>query len=69
MSNPDCSLCSKEAVDAIGIDAGNNAEVGIIVNLCEEHFKEQEEMGYEFEEKYAERFNEMANTRMSGGIL
>lgn len=49
-----CGLCNEEAVDAIDFETGNNAESAVTVNLCQDHFREAEDLGYAFEEKYAE---------------
>ncbi len=49
-----CFLCKQPAVDTMVFETGNNAEYKVEPNMCEVHFKEAENTGYDFEEKYAE---------------
>jgi hypothetical protein len=42
-------------MDCLDFETGNNAEYAVSVSLCEAHLKEAEDMGYDFEEKYAEQ--------------
>lgn len=45
------------------VECGNNAEYSIVINLCDEHLKEEESTGYAFEEKYGARIEQMNNER------
>jgi hypothetical protein len=54
-----CSLCEKIAVDSFEVECGNNAEYSIQLNVCEEHLKESENMGYGFDEKYGLEFEKI----------
>ncbi len=49
-----CTFCKEPAVDSLEFETGNGAEYGVTVDLCEAHFKEAEDTGYDFEVKYAE---------------
>ena len=53
-----CFLCKQPAVDTMVFETGNNAEYKVEPNMCEVHFKEAENTGYDFEEKYAEQILE-----------
>lgn len=53
-----CDLCKGPQVDSLEFETGNNAEYSVSVNLCEAHFKEAEDTGYDFEKKYAEQILE-----------
>jgi hypothetical protein len=55
-----CLLCKKDAVDSMTVETGNNAEMAVEVDLCREHFEEQEQIGYEFESKYYAKIEEAA---------
>ena len=50
-----CFLCRQPSVDTMVFETGNNAEYKVEPNMCEVHFKEAEDTGYSFEEKYAEQ--------------
>ncbi len=54
-----CSLCEKDAIDSFEVECGNNAEYSIELNVCEEHLKENEDLGYKFDEKYGAKFEEI----------
>lgn len=53
MKFPKCLLCENGAVDSICFESGNNAEIPVDVDLCQEHLEEQEKTDYAFEQKYA----------------
>jgi hypothetical protein len=53
-----CELCEQPGVDSLEFETGNNAEYAVSVLLCEAHLKEAEDIGYDFEEKYAEQILE-----------
>ena len=53
-----CFLCKQPAVDTMVFETGNNAEYKVEPNMCEVHFKEAENTGDDFEEKYAEQILE-----------
>lgn len=58
-----CSLCNSDATDSIEVECGNNAEYSLVLDLCEEHWKEQEELGYKFDEKYGGKIELLHNER------
>ena len=58
-----CSLCHREADDSIDVECGNNAEYSITLNLCAEHLKESETLGYGFDQKYGAEIEKMNNER------
>ena len=53
-----CFLCKQPSVGTLVFETGNNAEYKVEPNMCEIHFKEAEDTGYDFEEKYAEQILE-----------
>lgn len=55
-----CELCPKEASDSMDFETGNNAEMAVTINLCQDHLDEQEKTGYEFEKKYYTQIEEAA---------
>ena len=72
MSHPDptqdypvkCGLCDNQAEDCLDFDAGNNAEIPVSVNLCEDHLKEEEKMGAYFQSKYGTQIDRLAYDRL-----
>jgi hypothetical protein len=62
--NPKCSLCSNVSVDSFETEAGNNAEIPVTVNLCEEHWTDYEKDEDGFMDRNAEKFDEMAYDQM-----
>lgn len=58
-----CSLCGSYAIDSINVECGNNAEYLISLRLCEDHFKEQEDLGYKFDEKYGAKIERILSER------
>lgn len=65
MNKPTCHLCSDVSVETVDFEAGNNAEIGVYMNLCEKHLTECDETGYEFEKKYADKLNYLANEKLA----
>ncbi len=55
-----CSLCEQEAVDSVDFEAGNNAEIGVAVRLCDSHCQEHDSTGYAFQEKYGSIIDRLA---------
>lgn len=53
-----CELCKNKATDELEFETGNNAEYAVSVAFCDDHLKEAEDTGYDFEEKYAEQILE-----------
>lgn len=60
-----CLVCNQTSFDSIDFESGNNAEIPVTVNLCEEHFKEAEEYGHNFERKYAEEIIKAAYEKLN----
>ncbi len=54
-----CSLCQKEAIDSFITETGNNAEISVVVNLCQSHFDEWDNAELVFEGRYAEELLEL----------
>lgn len=59
-----CFLDQKEAVDSFDVEAGNNAEIPVTLNVCEEHLKEADILGYRFDQKYGREIEKLANERL-----
>jgi len=59
-----CSFCKGEAIDSTDFEVGNNAEIGITVRLCANHLKEVEDDDYAFQDKYADRLEELGMETM-----
>lgn len=58
-----CSLCGQPAIDSWEVECGNNAEYSIVLNVCEEHLKESEDLGYGFDEKHGGKFEKILAER------
>jgi hypothetical protein len=56
--------CKKFAVDSLDFEAGDGAEFPVSVNLCDDHMKEEETLGYKFQEKYGARIDQLAYERL-----
>ena len=61
---PKCCLCRDRSVESFDTDAGNNAEISVTVNLCEEHWQEYEKDEDAFMDRTAEKFDTMAYDQM-----
>mgnify|MGYP001560935870 CR=1 FL=1 len=53
-----CELCKNKATDEMEFETGNNAEYAVTIPLCDDHLKELEDTGYDFETKYGEQIEE-----------
>ena len=53
-----CGMCPKLAIEEFEFETGNGANYQTTIPLCEDHAKELEDTGYDFEEKYAEQIYE-----------
>lgn len=53
-----CSLCKQPEVDSLEFEGWNNAELSMVMRLCEAHFAEYEKDEYAFQTKYAEKIDE-----------
>lgn len=52
-----CSLCKQPDVDELEFEGGNNAELSMIMRVCEEHWQEYEKDEWKFRDKYAEKID------------
>lgn len=58
--NDQCSFCVAPGVDSVTVEAGNNAELEVLIHCCNSHMTEMEENCAAFEKKYSDRINELA---------
>lgn len=61
-----CNLCGKEAFDAVDFEAGNNAEIPVSINLCDQHFSEQEKDFKKFMDQFGGKIDELAYDKLNG---
>ncbi len=60
---PFCSFCDGPSITSFEVEAGNDAEVWIPIELCQDHAAENDRDENAFDKKYADRFNELASQR------
>ena len=53
-----CHLCPNEAIDEAEFECGPGANYAVSIPLCEKHFEELEELGVDFDTKYADIIHE-----------
>jgi hypothetical protein len=53
-----CHLCKQPAEDSLEFETGNNAEYGVVIDLCAAHLVEYGTDEYVFQDKYAEQILE-----------
>lgn len=61
-----CSFCPAPMLDSCFIEAGNNAEVTIVVNCCDAHVREMDADALAFEKKYAAIIDKMVAEKGAG---
>lgn len=63
---PKCSFCEGPSIDSFSVEAGNNAEVWINLELCEIHSAENSRDEAAFEEKYSRQIDKLAAEKEVG---
>ena len=63
-----CAFCTGEAVDQVEFEAGNNAEVGIYVDVCQVHLDEiDNDTDYTFQGRHSDVIESIAADKLMGG--
>lgn len=60
MNTPKCFLDDKEAVDSFNVEVGNDYEILVPLNVCQDHLNESEQLGDEFDKKYGAQIEKLA---------